>query len=81
MKEQWIDKPTRGGDYWQSSFCNGKYIRPKIINVIDFDRPERGLEIGGSHCDNTPVEEYVKEYYPKARYLYIPVPKLPTNST
>ena len=41
----WVDIPTKRGEYWMSPFIDGKYIAPRILSVIDYERPDRGLEV------------------------------------
>ena len=71
----WVDEPDQRGDYWISPFIEGKYIGPRIISVIDYQRPDRGLEVQYySPSDSIPVKTFCKEYYPKAKWMFIPEP-------
>jgi len=71
----WIDFPTKGGMYWLCPFVDGKYISPHIQRIIDYSRPDRGLEAENYGSDSVPVKLYCEEYYPKAKWLFIPRPK------
>jgi hypothetical protein len=74
----WIDEPTERGEYWVSAFCDGRYISPSIISVIDYERPERGLEVQESiGRDTVPVKEYCSEWYPQAKWMKIHEPPAP----
>ena len=72
-EERWLDAPNRRGDYWISPFIEGKHIQPRIISVIDYERPGRGLEV---HYDlpreSIPVEVFCSEYYPSGLPVYPP---------
>lgn len=75
---EWKDKPTTGGDYWVSCFCDDRYISPRIMHVIDYDREGRRLEVvHGSLVDTEPIDLFLKEYYPQSKWLYISEPPLP----
>lgn len=76
---RWRNKPTRRGAYWVSPLIDGKYASPHIIHVIDYDRPGRGLEVvyGSVGSPTIPVTKFVTMYYPRARWMYIPMPDLP----
>ena len=71
---EWIDIPDRAGVYWLSPFCDGHYINSRIQEVIDYSRPERGLEARYSD-DTVPIKLFIKEYYPKAKWMFVPEPK------
>jgi len=72
---KWTDAPVQAGEYWVSPFCDGNYIQPRILSVIDFQRPDRGLEVQyeSPHC--IPVKTFIEEYYPKAKWMFIQRPK------
>ena len=75
---EWIDIPTKRGEYWLSPFCEGRYISPRIMSVIDYERPDRGLEVQYDFPHDTiPIKIFVKEYYPKAKWMLIKEPELP----
>jgi len=76
VDENWIDIPDKRGEYWLSAFCDGRYIESRIITVIDYQRPNRGLEVQEAYrlTDTIPVNVFCDEYYPKAKWLYIPIP-------
>lgn len=77
----WVDVPTKAGVYWLSPFIEGAYIRPRIMGVIDYDRPNRGLEVEYDFPHETiPVKIFVKEYYPKAKWMFIENPSIPVDS-
>ncbi|KKN44530.1 hypothetical protein LCGC14_0692100 [marine sediment metagenome] len=80
MQREWIDEPTERGEYWVSSFIEGHYISPHIMKVIDYDRPQRGLEVCYDR-DTIPVKLFGKEYRPKAKWMFIPEPELPKSGT
>lgn len=76
IEEHWLDIPDKAGEYWLSAFCEGKYIRPRIISVIDYQRPDRGIEVQYDFPhDTVPVKLFCEEYYPKAKWLFIAEPK------
>lgn len=75
QKENWIDAPDKAGTYWLSPFCNSCYISPHIREVIDYGRPERGLEVRDSISNTIPVKLFVEEYYPKGKWFYVAEPK------
>lgn len=79
---RWRDKPTRRGAYWVSPFMNGKYAYPHVMHVIDYERPDRGLEVeyGSVGSLTIPVNRFVAMYYPKAKWMYIPVPRPPEDT-
>ena len=81
LKEQlavnWLDAPTQAGMYWMSPFCDGGYRYPHMKEVIDFDRPGRGLEVVESLSDCVPIDLYLREYYPKSKWLYLKAPGCP----
>lgn len=78
-RESWIDVPDKRGDYWVSPFVEGRYIHPRILSVIDYERPDRGLEVQYDFPHETiPVKTFCEEYYPKAKWLYIPEPNWQT---
>ena len=82
MTAKWLDGPVERGEYWVSAFCDGRYISPRIISVIDYARPARGLEVQESlGRDTIPVKEYCAEWYPKAKWMLIEVPSLPTGGS
>lgn len=73
--EKWTDTPDKRGDYWISPFIDGHYIEPHIITVIDYARPDRGIEVKYTYLgDTVPVDVFVREYYPKTKWLFIEVP-------
>jgi len=73
---EWVDMPIKRGNYWVSPFCEGKYIKPRIISVIDYQRPDRGLEVQYEFPrDTIPVKTFCEEYYPKAKWMFIPEPE------
>jgi len=72
---EWLEAPTEKGEYWFSPFVEGRYIHPRIISVIDYGRPDRGLEVQDDFPHETiPVRIFVKEYYPKAKWMLIREP-------
>jgi len=74
-EEHWIDAPNKRGDYWMSPFVEGRYIQPRFITVIDYQREDRGLEVQYDFPHDTiPVATFCKEYYPEAKWLFIPIP-------
>jgi len=80
MENEWVDEPTQRGEYWVSPFVEGRYISPRILSVIDYQRPDRGIEIQYDFPhDTVPVKVFITEYYPKAKWLYIKEPELPTQ--
>jgi hypothetical protein len=74
--EKWIDAPDKAGAWWMAAFCEGRYVRPYIQDVIDYARPDRGLEVLQRSPDSIPVPLFVTEYYPKSKWLFIPVPNI-----
>ena len=70
----WINKPDKDGIYWVSPLHDGFHSYPIIKTVIDFDRPERGLEVQESTCSYIPVDVYCRNYLPDAKWLYIEIP-------
>jgi hypothetical protein len=72
---RWIDVPNKGGMYWKSPFVEGKYLTPSIQRIIDYSRPDRGLEAEIYGGDSVPIKLYCEEYYPKAKWLFIPRPE------
>ncbi|KKM86352.1 hypothetical protein LCGC14_1279760 [marine sediment metagenome] len=70
---EWVDKPTKPGNYWVSPFIEGRYISPRIMSVIDYARPDRGLEVRYDR-DTLPVELFCKNYYPEAKWMFIETP-------
>ncbi len=72
----WIDTPDKAGMYWMSAFCDGRYIDPSIKRVIDYCRPGKGLEVDYDRFDTIPIKTFVEEYYPKAKWLFIPQPDI-----
>jgi hypothetical protein len=79
VQYEWTDRPTRWGSWWVSAFCDGDYREPHIYQVIDYERPGRGLEVEYGHMNYVAVDEFVTEYYPKAKWCYIPRPILPAQ--
>jgi len=79
LTQNWQSKPTKGGMYWKSAFCDGHYISPRVERIIDYDRPERGLEVEQNHGDSIPLDVYLTEHYPKSLWQFIPEPTLPQN--
>jgi len=78
MIQNWIDVPDKAGDYWLSPFVDGRYIQPRIMGVIDYQRKDRRLEVQYDFPHDTiPVKKFVKEYYPKAKWMFIEIPELP----
>lgn len=75
LAENWLDAPTQAGMYWMSPFCDGDYRYPHMKEVLDFDRPGRGLEVVDSPSDCVPIDLYLREYYPKSKWLFIACPK------
>jgi hypothetical protein len=74
---EWQDAPDKAGNWWVSAFCEGRYISPRILEVIDYQRPERRLEVRNPGTfDTIPVRKFVGEYYPNARWQYIPEPNM-----
>ena len=85
MQREWIDEPTERGEYWVSplivaSFGELLHNRPRILRVIDYDRPDRGLEVDYD-TNSIPVKQFCKEYYPKAKWMFIPEPEPPKSGT
>ena len=77
----WVDEPTKRGEYWMSAFIEGRYIAPCIISVIDYQRPDRGLEVQHDFPHETvPVKTFVAEYYPQAKWMFINEPKHPAHT-
>ncbi len=77
---KWQDIPDKGGEWWLSAFVdNSKYISPRIMRVIDYERKDRGLEVDSFGHDSIPADIFVKEYYPKAKWLFIPEPTTPRD--
>ncbi len=70
---EWVNKPTKRGNYWVSPFVDGRHISPNIMKVIDYERPNRGLEVWYDR-DTLPVKLFCKEYYPKAKWMFIEMP-------
>lgn len=73
---KWIDEPDKAGEYWMSA-CNkeNRCISPRIMRVIDYQRPGRGLEVDYDSTHNTvPIKTFVAEYYPAAKWLFIEIP-------
>jgi hypothetical protein len=77
-KAEWIDQPDKSGDYWMSSFIDGQYQSPHIKHVLNFNRPDRGLEVeyNTGARSSVPVKEFCTEYHPKAKWLFIPEPDI-----
>jgi len=79
---EWIDKPNQRGEYWVSPFIEGRYISPRIITVIDYERLGRRLEVQYEFPKATiPVDVFVSEYYPKAKWMLIEMPDIPLTPT
>lgn len=77
---KWADIPTERGEYWVSPFVEGRYISPRILLVFNYERPDRGLEVHYDFPRNTvPVKTFVREYYPKAKWLLIKEPEPPAQ--
>ena len=73
----WLDVPDKAGEWWMSAHCDGQYIEPSILRVIDYGRADRGLEVDHHFPHETvPVKEFTEEYYPKSKWLYIPEPSV-----
>jgi len=80
MKRKWMDMPTESGQYWVSPFVEGRYISPRILTVIDYQRPDRGLEVQYDFPrDTVPVKTFVEEYYPNAKWMFIKEPSPPSG--
>ena len=78
IKLTWVDKPDKKGLYWLSPFVEGRYIRPHTVTVIDYDRPGRGLEVQDNFpSESIPVDIYIKDYYPNAKWTFINEPTTP----
>lgn len=78
-ENKWVDVPDKRGEWWLSAFIADKnyYINPRIITVIDYQRPDRGLEIQYDRIGETiPVKQFVEEFYPNAKWMFIPEPKV-----
>ncbi len=75
---EWVDIPTKRGEYWMSPFIDGKYIAPRILSIIDYERPDRGLEVQYDFPHDTiPVKTFAEEYYPNAKWMLIKTPVIP----
>jgi hypothetical protein len=75
---EWVDIPTESGEYWVSPFVEGRYVSPRILTVIDYQRPDRGLEVQYDFPHDTiPVKTFTEEYYPNAKWMLIKKPALP----
>ena len=76
--EEWVDIPTKRGEYWMSPFIDGKHMSPHILSVIDYERPDRGLEVCYDFPrDTIPVKTFTEEYYPNAKWTLIKEPIIP----
>ena len=75
-QEAWIKKPTKAGYYWMSQSVYGEYREPFIEEVIDYQRPDRGLEVR-VRFGTIPLKQYIKDYRPKSLWLYIEQPEMP----
>jgi len=77
---EWVDMPTERGEYWMSPFIEGRHISPQILTVLDYGRPDRGLEVVYDFPrDTIPVSLFVTEYYPKAKWMLIKEPTIPLS--
>ena len=76
--EAWQDKPDKSGYWWMCPYVDGnRYLPPRMKEAIDFQAmPRRGLEVYEVWPKSVPVDEYVLEYYPNSKWLYIPEPTL-----
>jgi hypothetical protein len=75
LAEKWVDIPDKRGEWWMSSYhseCG--FVSPLIIRVIDYQRPDRGLEVDYDR-ESIPVKVFVEEYYPKAKWMFISEPE------
>jgi hypothetical protein len=72
--DKWLNKPDKDGKYWVSPLNDGWYSYPMIKNIIDFDRPGRGLEVEESVGCYLPIDVYCHNYLPGAKWLYIETP-------
>ncbi len=73
--DNWIDKPESTGKYWLSPFCDGRYIDPRTVRIIRFGKEfELVVDDGGNYVK---LSLFLKEYYPKSKWLYIPSPGCP----
>jgi len=78
---EWVDKPDRRGEYWVSPFIDGTYIFPRILSVIDYERPDRGLEVQYEFSHpSIPVETFVRGYFPNAKWMRIKEPAPPSDA-
>lgn len=72
---KWVDRPVKRGLYWRSPFCGGRYIPPSIVRLVDYGHNRKDIDDGGSYIK---LGVYLREYYPKAKYSFIPEPICPS---
>lgn len=70
----WQNAPDKGGLWWLSAFCDGEYVFPRVVRIIDYGRPGRRLEL--EVHDNIKMAIILSEYYPDSRWCFIPEPSL-----
>jgi hypothetical protein len=76
-KQEWEITPDKAGEWWMSPYFadKGIYATPCIKRVIDY-QDGKELEVEDGNFNFVKVSLIVSEYYPKARWLYIPLPDI-----
>ena len=73
----WEDRPTKRGMYWVTHLVDGGYREPHAVSVIDYEQPDKGIHVEDGWMHYVPVEEYVTDYYPSAKFMFIETPIIP----
>ena len=72
IAKAWTSRPGKAGAYWMSPFCDGGYDEPRLIRVVEINT---GTVVVEDWNVITPLGTYLKDMYPNAKWMLIPVPE------